>query len=270
MKTKFFLITNIFSLILLGCAGTDNSFTEVGGDDIVYPVDIEIAEFSLEEFSGNRQNLKLDSVYLINSEEELSVYFSLDEVPKIDFEKYSLLFVSLKNYNALSEIVKQLFRQTSINKYELHLDIIPSIAAIAKRLDVALLTSKLSEEATIELVVTMAIDDDETVLPPCNPETNFLREENFEAVILKEAPPSNFSSYFIICEENTVYLRKITNEYSVLGEICNYPQYAKDWKIPEEGLPVLLKGNLYEYHKTVPMEGSRIYFDLELLTIKKK
>ncbi|MDR0680917.1 MAG: hypothetical protein LBG15_03560 [Dysgonamonadaceae bacterium] len=269
MKTKIFLITSIFSLLLSGCADIDRSSAEVEDENIIYPVEIEITEFSLDKFFDNRQNPKLDSVYLINSEEELSIYFPLHEVPEIDFEKYSLLFVSLKDYNIDSEIVKQLFRQTSINEYELHLDIIPSLTANAKRLDVASLTSKLSSEATIELIVTMVEADGETVLPPCNPETNFLREETFEAVILKEAPPSDFSSYFIICEENTVYLRKITNEYSVLGEICNYPQYAKDWEIPEEGLLVLLKGNVYEYHKRVPMDGSLIFFDLELLTIKK-
>ena len=40
-----------------------------------------------------------------------------------------------------------------------------------------------------------------------------------------------------------------------------------DWDVPEEGLPVILKGKSYNYDGFHPASALRIFYDLELLTI---
>ncbi|MDR1345931.1 MAG: hypothetical protein LBK03_04430, partial [Bacteroidales bacterium] len=82
----------------------------------------------------------------------------------------------------------------------------------------------------------------------------------------------SLSSYIAIAKrfddtEPTAYLRQGFTTY----RICNYPSYAKEWDIPENGLPVLLSGKVYPhsydpgFHPT-----NQTFFDLELTMLKSE
>jgi hypothetical protein len=116
-------------------------------------------------------------------------------------------------------------------------------------------------------------DPETTVLPPCELKTTFLGEFETEALILKKTPESDFLFPYIIpvAYEGKVYLtQKYAENVCKTRRICNFPQYAIDWDVPEEGLPVILKGKSYVYDGFQPHSADHILYDLELLTIKKK
>ncbi|MDR2086152.1 MAG: hypothetical protein LBP72_03145 [Dysgonamonadaceae bacterium] len=159
MKKNLFLLTSIV-LLLWGCSAQDDLSTGTGDENITYPVTIEINDFSLAEFASDWQNLKPDSVYPIHSEEELQRYISPNETSEIDFAEHSLLLVSLSKYNADRKVIQQSLLQVSTNEYQLHLDVLPSLTANAQPLSIALLTPKLSREATFELIVNTSMSDD--------------------------------------------------------------------------------------------------------------
>lgn len=91
MKWKILLF--ITAVLFIGCNSNDVNVdkhvdTDYPDEPIVYPIDIELKDYSLSE-SEVLENLKPDSVYIINSVEEFSKYFAGN--PEIDFEKYSLI-----------------------------------------------------------------------------------------------------------------------------------------------------------------------------------
>jgi hypothetical protein len=110
-------------------------------------------------------------------------------------------------------------------------------------------------------------EQDTTILPSCELKTAFQRELEYEAVILKEGDFSSFPVRIVGIELGTPYL-SIKGGMPTLGRICNFPQYAYDWEVPEGGLPVILRGKAYAFDGYYT--GDRIHFDLELLTLKLK
>ena len=120
----------------------------------------------------------------------------------------------------------------------------------------------------------------ENVLVSCNPQTEFVREEtNVETVILTEwpKPPVWAYSSFIVLNavvdspEPAPYFIQQGGGARFYNKICNYPQWAKDWEIPEEGLPVIISGNIYERSYDVGLTlPEYFYYDMELTSIKKK
>jgi len=54
-------------------------------------------------------------------------------------------------------------------------------------------------------------------------------------------------------------------------EICNFPAYARVWKIPSEGLEVILNGSVYQTDKDHgPQLAIYSFFYLELKSLKRK
>ncbi|MDR0614230.1 MAG: hypothetical protein LBG45_12355 [Dysgonamonadaceae bacterium] len=117
-------------------------------------------------------------------------------------------------------------------------------------------------------VDTEVNEQDTTTLPPCGLKTAFHGEFATEAVILKKEPEGDFFSPYIRYSSGKIYLIQQMENVRIIRRICNYPQYALDWDVPEKGLPVILKGKSYDYDGIQPHD-LRIFYDLELLTIKK-
>jgi hypothetical protein len=136
--------------------------------------------------------------------------------------------------------------------------------------DTTVLPPKVNEQDTTVLPPKVNEQDTTIILPPCELKTSFFREIEYEATILKKRPEGEFfspSPCIFGIESGSPYLY-IKVDMLVLGKICNFPQYAYEWDIPEEGLPVILSGKAYSYDQFYP--GDRLIYYLELLTIKKK
>jgi hypothetical protein len=96
---------------------------------------------------------------------------------------------------------------------------------------------------------------------------------DYKATIIKGTPPSQTVRPYIVSAklfddtEPAAYLLGGFSTY----RICNYPQYAKEWDIPESGLPVLLSGKVHPasynpgFHST-----NQAHFDLELTRLKSE
>jgi hypothetical protein len=90
------------------------------------------------------------------------------------------------------------------------------------------------------------------------------------ATVLKEYSEKQVSSSYIVIAkrfddtEPTAYLTAGLSTY----RICNYPQYAKEWDIPEGGLSVLLSGKVYPPSFDPGFQSAILaFFDLELTTL---
>jgi hypothetical protein len=98
---------------------------------------------------------------------------------------------------------------------------------------------------------------------------------DYKTTILKEFPQQGrFSvrSCIVVAKqfddtEPTAYLV----EGFTTRRICNYPQYAKEWDLPENGLPILLSGKVYPPSFNYGFQPAVLIFhDLELTTLKRE
>ncbi len=86
-------------LLVIACTTLCAACNEIGNNDIIvtYPEDVNVSNFSLKEtaWNWNWQNTKADTLYTVNSAEELLTYISCQkkDAPAIDFDKHSLLLV---------------------------------------------------------------------------------------------------------------------------------------------------------------------------------
>jgi hypothetical protein len=113
---------------------------------------------------------------------------------------------------------------------------------------------------------------------PCKPTTEFETNiNNLEAVILLSPDGTDTAKkpFIIIAKlfddtEPTVYLIQSGGIMRTTYRICNYPEYAKQWNIPKEGLNVELSGNVYyasyDWGYAPAIYGFR---DLELTALKR-
>lgn len=138
MKAINIILTFIVLLFFIGCNKNEEK---------TYPIDIKIEDFASSK-SCNWQNLKPDTLYLINSAAELSEYFPCQEY--IDFVKYSLLVVLGKEKNGIYELTKQL-TQTSQDEYEFKVNVILEDTIATPNWIVSVLIPKLSDKAQIQL-----------------------------------------------------------------------------------------------------------------------
>jgi hypothetical protein len=95
-----------------------------------------------------------------------------------------------------------------------------------------------------------------------------------EAYLFKDSVPGDMVSQtgnWIIFDSKTgtAYLIMSKGVFNNVCEICNYPAFAKEWSIPQNGCKVYFEGITYE--PCVPKfgPGTISYFDY-ILTILKK
>lgn len=135
---------SIFIFQFLGCSQHDESTT--------YPAIIEVKDYLLTGTTCNWQSVEKDTIYLINSNEELSKYVSCqgNDLPTIDFDKYSLLFVRGVNTRGIDSITRDLL-QISINEYKFVIDITSNMTTIVQGWAVAVLTTKFHQNSVVKL-----------------------------------------------------------------------------------------------------------------------
>lgn len=148
---KFLLVGVACTTIYAACNNMVNN--DITGN---YPIDVNVSDFSLTETTcnWNWQTIKRDTVYVINSEEELLTYISCEkeDMPTIDFNKYSLLLTSGVTPSGVHSFSRHL-QQTSINEYNLMVKIIMNMTAMPGFWHVAILAPRLSGSPAIKLEV---------------------------------------------------------------------------------------------------------------------
>jgi hypothetical protein len=150
MKTQLFILTALFILTtgMAGCEG-EEKFTEKK---------IEMQDISLEQASYFCwQDIEMNKVILINSEQELSGYFSCSNCIlsewNINFDNYSLLVARGIAGGGIGLIEKTLM-QTSPTKYSLNIDITFNLIAVANEpWQIASLIPKLPQGTKVSLDV---------------------------------------------------------------------------------------------------------------------
>ena len=170
-------------------------------EDKKYPVNIEIQSYFLSE-TCNWQNLKSDTVYLINSDAELSKYITCQV--DIDFNKYSLIVVCGKEKNKIYELTKQL-TQISQDEYEFTIDVIIEDTIVIPTWVVSILTPKISDKAQIHLK--------QQVLLPVNKELLVGEWELFKYVDL--------STYSFTTKPDSVTRPVVINFFDT-PTVCNF------------------------------------------------
>ena len=120
----------------------------------------------------------------------------------------------------------------------------------------------------------LLFSEQDTSVTTCGLKTALLGVVATEAVILKKAPTGDFFSPYIVISssvyEGEIFLIQQLKNVRIIRRICNFPQYARDWDVPEKGVPVILKGKFYHFDGFQPASADQMYYDLELLTIQKK
>ena len=144
MKKKFLNIT-IFLLLLAG------SFSACKKHETETP----FTEYSLIDTLCQWENLNYDSkVNIVNSNKELEKYIACidSSYSEIDFSKYTLLLTCGRtNYGILD--INTTFLKNNTNKYTLNIIVHLNVAMVAEKWTVAILVSKISDNATIKLNV---------------------------------------------------------------------------------------------------------------------
>jgi hypothetical protein len=179
MKT-FFIIFVLSSVLLFTGGCTNNSMDTMNAIPQNYPIEITGIDFSLPEgcvwtFVGEKEQ-----VYIINSQEELISYISCqeDNMPEINFELYSLIHVRGTTTNTVGDVTTQL-HQTSINEYELNVDVTLGMGMLPEGWRVLILTPKLPQDAILKLYVNSAIKGDFFPQWICSPDENVMISLSF-------------------------------------------------------------------------------------------
>ena len=155
MKTiNLLLIMSVF-MIGIGCSKEAPEISKKDPEiskDKLYPTDVIATDFVLP--SGvTWQNMQYDSVYSINSQEEMVQHLSsTTDVPIVDFTQHSLVVVLGANNSGIESISSQM-QQTATNSYTLTISIKSNAAAVAQRWNVAKLIPKHEKDAVVTLII---------------------------------------------------------------------------------------------------------------------
>ncbi len=149
--TRILLLLAVVATLCKGCNNIgDNELS------VTYPEDVDMSDVSLSgtTCSWNWQNTEEDTVYVINSAEELVSYISCEkgDAPAINFDSYSLLLAHGVTTSGVHEIERNL-QQTSTNKYKLIVDITLEMTTVAQGWALSALVPKIPNNAIIKLDV---------------------------------------------------------------------------------------------------------------------
>ena len=138
MKTKVLLILSIILLFAYGCTKNPE----------IPPTFLTVVDFSIPFGCGvNYSKMQHDSVYVINSEEELANIFICESNPQIDFSVKTLLVAFGSTTNGIATISKELLFEN--NTYSLTVDITLDDTAVAQGWRIILITDKINTQSVI-------------------------------------------------------------------------------------------------------------------------
>jgi len=232
-----------------------------------YPVEIPFTEYITMIWYGfNWINLDYDEkVILINSEEQFDYYINVHPsctYTKVDFSKNSLLLVSGFTDDGIAAYIAKKLQKISANEYELDAEIIVNTSIEPKGWVFGLIVDKLSAENTFKLNVSYREEPDENVPYQEVCDEHLICIRTFELIgvldfytdsIPEQLKNNIFAKYMIYDRKNDkgsvqIYDDMVTNVpvmFLCNGNICNFPDFAKEWRIPSEGIKIYYKGTFY-------------------------
>jgi hypothetical protein len=235
---------------------------------------IEFAEFAINESNCGWKNLNYDSkVIIINNIQDLGNYLNCTEsgLPEIDFSKNTLLLASGVNVGGIADVYATLLtKRAGKDEYVLDLIVYKNETDVNNtNWQIAVCTPKISDAANV------LINKQEDTLTPCDLQTERRTDmdiQNVEAKIFKEHPDNARQISQYICEiDGMPTLCIIHATSSSFFEICNFPENAKEWMIPNEGLTVVVSGRVFAPSRDHGINpANTTFFDLELTSFKKK
>jgi hypothetical protein len=156
---KIFLKLMIVPLLLIVAVG----FASCGDKEPEekYPLEVPFTEYSLEGTSCAWKTLEYGSelnpseIAVINSNEELQNYLVCTEgsFPEIDFSKHTLILAHGGDAYLVKPNYKDL-HQLSANRYEMRVNLLTTFLAMVSYWRVPIIVRKISNEATVELIIT--------------------------------------------------------------------------------------------------------------------
>lgn len=309
MKTNILTtIFLIMGLLLVGCdnsvvpptGGNDDCGTETTNPNENF------TKFSLENtscewkgcvwedrFFGNPFDSAI--VVIINSVEKLKLYITCagdEDFPEIDFSKYSLLLVSgVQPYMVHPSVTA--FQQISTQNYLLEINLQPTLAPVITHWHLPIIVSKMSDDSVVELVVTAEEERQIGNVPfkSCSCEKEIIRKFSSEAYLFRNSiseqmadyisnkmysEPFPVVSWIVFYTERDEAVINIGNLFYPngghilsVGQICNFPDFAKEWSISENGIKVDFDGIMRE---PCNPSGSQhvVHFDFTLTTLTRR
>ena len=96
--------------------------------------------------------------------------------------------------------------------------------------------------------------------------------ERMDYQIRTELSDASYAIYWIVFDSKTYSACLTVGEKSIrnICEICNFPDFIREWDIPENGCKVYFEGIAYEPCVSVGGIGTVSYFDYVLTSFKKK
>ncbi|MDR1221603.1 MAG: hypothetical protein LBL07_01815 [Tannerella sp.] len=152
MKTKRFYPV----LLAIACLGCEKNMDNEAGNTPDFPVDVPVKLLSSQSSPGNcSPDLKGDTVYIYNSQEELTGDLACLGGQDIDWNKNSFLAVKIQRFNADSRITESFMQEISAGQYQLKVQITPSTTLNAEPLYFYMTVPKISGDASIALSVSV-------------------------------------------------------------------------------------------------------------------
>jgi hypothetical protein len=277
---KIIKILNLAAILLL-MAGAVSSCGKEREETVN---EIEFTKYAINEFGCRWENLNYDDkIIIINSMQDFGNYANCTEsdLSEIDFSKNTLLLASGVNTGGIDDVDATLLTKIAYKKDEYVLDVIiykNDVAVASENWQIAVLTPKISSAATVS-VNKNETDNGNVAYAPCACDDKPLAAlpiSSGEAYVFKDSIPSEMA--FQIVNWIVFYSKTDTAVLTIKGggaiehicEICNYPDFAKDWNIPINGCKVYFEGIAYE--SCTPKGGIATvsHYDYILTVLKRK
>jgi len=158
---NLFTKTALF-FVLVACVATSCDPDEPKPEE-KYPKDISFTEYSLNGTFCQWTNLPYDEkIMIINSTEELEKYITCTSgrYPFIDFSKNTLLLTSGLSTNNIPEITLTKLQQSSLNQFQLDIEITINAVVREKEWVKAVIIEKINQTSNVDLNITLEMQID--------------------------------------------------------------------------------------------------------------
>ena len=218
-------------------------------------VPVEFTEYSLEGTECQWKNLnQSEKVIIINSNEDLRKYLTCTDgdCPIVDFSKYTLLLASGTSSAGIEALYSEWLSTT--DKFVLNIEITQNYATVVDEWTVAFLVNKTEWNAQIDVEVKI-LTEAETRIPYviCESEDGYMdsiqmKNETWlfnDSVSTTFLRQSGYISWIVYTPENNTAIMHVSSTHYNIHEICNYPEFAKQWDVPLSGQKVYYEGIAY-------------------------
>jgi hypothetical protein len=246
MKTKLLKLTAIMLIMagVVACVEKENQESE--------NTPVEFTEYSLAGTGCQWTNLSHDGkVIIINSKEDLEKYITCAEgdFPEVDFSKNTVLLASGTSSSGVEALYSEWLSTT--DKSVLNIEITQNDETVVEGWSIAFVVNQTELKSPIEIEVTI-LTEEETNIPYliCPYEGGYkdtiqVKHETwlFNDSVSEKFMQSGGVSWIVYRSDNNTAIMYMpsTQGYNIYN-ICNYPEFAKQWNVPDTGQKVYYEG----------------------------